>query len=66
MKRYVYVVALTDSKNTAEMTDPHDMISFKLAFVEAEDETAAYDAGFDAVVLSSTETRCNDYVVEVP
>ena len=64
--RYVYVVALMDSRNAAEMHDPHDMIGFKHAFVEAEDEAAAYDAGFKAVALSPTETRHNDYVVEIP
>ena len=61
--RYIYVVALTDSRNKAKMHDPHDMLSFKHAFVEAQDADGAYDAGFKAVVLSPIETRQNDYVV---
>jgi len=66
MNKYIYVVALMDSKNAAEMHDSHDMIGFKHAFVEAESVDLAYDAGFKEVELSPTETRHNDYVVKLP
>lgn len=64
--KWLYVVALMDSRNAAEMVDAHDMIGFKHAFVDAPTESDAYTAGFAAVVLIPTETRHNDYVVALP